>query len=293
MPASGTEKAKTQRRRQDLEFDADDFAGKRDGHRSRRDPAAAEGGDQARRRDRHGRRRAEGDIQPALVEAGDRGDRAALQPDRHVGLRSGVAVGARIRQCLPRPELLANEIKLFREFTLKQPVVATTTLDVADDKRLMFASLCGSNNYFGEFRLQPDRLCRGRRRKHLAHGLRDRRHASLHSTPSMPMAAGRTSSRCRSSAEPSEPTHWAWSGERIRAARPDHGRRGQGPGTGRHRAIGRVPVEARPSAIGLRRHRHWRPACRASCRPAARPPASRRCRRTCRRRSAPAQSAGR
>ena len=46
--------------------------------------------------------------------------------------------------------LLADEIKLFREFTLKQPVVATTTLDIAADKRLMFASLCGSNNYFGD-----------------------------------------------------------------------------------------------------------------------------------------------
>jgi hypothetical protein len=46
-------------------------------------------------------------------------------------------------------ELLANEIKLFREFTLKRPVVATTTLDVANGKRLLFASLCGSNNYFG------------------------------------------------------------------------------------------------------------------------------------------------
>ena len=46
-------------------------------------------------------------------------------------------------------ELLANEIKLFREFTLKRPAVATTTLNVADGKRLLFASLCGSNNYFG------------------------------------------------------------------------------------------------------------------------------------------------
>ena len=46
--------------------------------------------------------------------------------------------------------LLGDEIELFREFTLKQPVVATMTLDFPGDKRLMFASLCGSKNYFGD-----------------------------------------------------------------------------------------------------------------------------------------------
>ena len=46
--------------------------------------------------------------------------------------------------------LLADEIKLFREFTTKEPVVATTILEFADNKRLMFASLCGSKNYFGD-----------------------------------------------------------------------------------------------------------------------------------------------
>jgi hypothetical protein len=46
--------------------------------------------------------------------------------------------------------LLADEIKLFREFTLKDPVVATKILEFADSKRLMFASLCGSTNYFGD-----------------------------------------------------------------------------------------------------------------------------------------------
>jgi hypothetical protein len=46
--------------------------------------------------------------------------------------------------------LLAEEIKLFREFTLIDPVVATTVLEFPGDKRLMFASLCGSKNYFGD-----------------------------------------------------------------------------------------------------------------------------------------------
>ena len=46
--------------------------------------------------------------------------------------------------------LLAEEIRLFREFTMKEPVVATVTFDVDADKRLMFASLCGSTRYFGD-----------------------------------------------------------------------------------------------------------------------------------------------
>lgn len=46
--------------------------------------------------------------------------------------------------------LLADEIKLFRAFTSKDPVVATKTLEFPDNKRLMFASLCGSTNYFGD-----------------------------------------------------------------------------------------------------------------------------------------------
>jgi hypothetical protein len=46
--------------------------------------------------------------------------------------------------------LLADEIKLFRKFTLTDPVVATTILEFPGDKRLMLASLCGSKNYFGD-----------------------------------------------------------------------------------------------------------------------------------------------
>lgn len=46
--------------------------------------------------------------------------------------------------------LLADEIKLFREFTTKEPTVATAILEFAGSKRLMFASLCGSRNYFGD-----------------------------------------------------------------------------------------------------------------------------------------------
>ncbi len=46
--------------------------------------------------------------------------------------------------------LLKDEIKLFREFTMIQPTVATRVLELADNKRLMFAALCGSKNYFGD-----------------------------------------------------------------------------------------------------------------------------------------------
>lgn len=46
--------------------------------------------------------------------------------------------------------LLAEEIKLFRAFTETNPVVSTVTMDIAADKRLMFASLCGSTRYFGD-----------------------------------------------------------------------------------------------------------------------------------------------
>jgi hypothetical protein len=46
-------------------------------------------------------------------------------------------------------KLLADEIKLFRNFTFIDPVVSTVVLDLADGKRLMFASLCGSKSYFG------------------------------------------------------------------------------------------------------------------------------------------------
>ena len=44
-----------QRRQRQSRARRRDFAGRREGRRSRRDPAAAEGGDQARRRDRDGR----------------------------------------------------------------------------------------------------------------------------------------------------------------------------------------------------------------------------------------------
>lgn len=47
-------------------------------------------------------------------------------------------------------DLLKDEIKLFRQFTSKTPVVAAAVLELPDDKRLMFASLCGSKNYFGD-----------------------------------------------------------------------------------------------------------------------------------------------
>jgi hypothetical protein len=45
--------------------------------------------------------------------------------------------------------LLAAEAKLFRAATGRQPTYAATTLMLEGDKRLMFASLCGSSNYYG------------------------------------------------------------------------------------------------------------------------------------------------
>lgn len=45
--------------------------------------------------------------------------------------------------------LLADEIKLFRNFTSSNPVVATAVLELGAERRLMFASLCGSKSYFG------------------------------------------------------------------------------------------------------------------------------------------------
>src|SRR6185436_17180000 len=46
--------------------------------------------------------------------------------------------------------LLAAEIKLFRNFTFINPVVSAVVLDFGGNKRLMFASLCGSKSYFGD-----------------------------------------------------------------------------------------------------------------------------------------------
>ena len=46
--------------------------------------------------------------------------------------------------------LLAEEIKEFRAFTGADPVVSTAVLDVAGDRHLMFASLCGSTRYLGD-----------------------------------------------------------------------------------------------------------------------------------------------
>jgi hypothetical protein len=106
--------------------------------------------------------------------------------------------------------LLADEIKLFREFTLKQPVVATTTIDIAADKRLMFASLCGSNNYFGDSGCSltgyaadgADSIWRIVYETEGVHVYLDPKHANggWPNIVALPVVGG------------TEPTHWVWSG---------------------------------------------------------------------------------
>lgn len=46
-------------------------------------------------------------------------------------------------------ELRAGETRLFRSFTGDRPVLAARTIDLADGKSLLFASLCGSKTYYG------------------------------------------------------------------------------------------------------------------------------------------------
>lgn len=109
--------------------------------------------------------------------------------------------------------LLADEIKLFRQFTSKDPVVATKVLELADGKRLMFASLCGSTNYFGDSGCSLT--------GYAAEGadgiwrmVYETEGVLLHLDPknavdgwpnlvTLPVIGG------------TEPTHWAWSGEQY------------------------------------------------------------------------------
>ena len=50
----------------------------------------------------------------------------------------------------PARKLLAGEIKRFRSATGKSPAVAAVVLDLEADRKLLFATLCGSTSYFGE-----------------------------------------------------------------------------------------------------------------------------------------------
>ncbi|MGE0500982.1 MAG: hypothetical protein AB7I79_04895 [Rhizobiaceae bacterium] len=45
--------------------------------------------------------------------------------------------------------LLADELRLFRQFTGQRPVLSAATLDLDQGDRLLFASICGSTSYFG------------------------------------------------------------------------------------------------------------------------------------------------
>jgi hypothetical protein len=46
-------------------------------------------------------------------------------------------------------EVAADEIATFRRATGKEPTVSATILELAEQKRLMFGSICGSTNYYG------------------------------------------------------------------------------------------------------------------------------------------------
>jgi hypothetical protein len=46
-------------------------------------------------------------------------------------------------------KMMKDEAKLFTAFTGKKPVFSATTLDLRDDRHLLFASLCGSTAYYG------------------------------------------------------------------------------------------------------------------------------------------------
>jgi hypothetical protein len=47
-------------------------------------------------------------------------------------------------------KLMAEEAALFREATGKQPVLAAASVKIAPDAEMVFASLCGSDRYYGE-----------------------------------------------------------------------------------------------------------------------------------------------
>jgi hypothetical protein len=46
--------------------------------------------------------------------------------------------------------LLEDELRLFRQTTGKQPVLAAEFIDVGPGRQLMFASICGSTSYYGD-----------------------------------------------------------------------------------------------------------------------------------------------
>ena len=46
--------------------------------------------------------------------------------------------------------LLADEAKLFRAETGKQPIHAAATIGLSEGRQLLFASLCGSTSYYGQ-----------------------------------------------------------------------------------------------------------------------------------------------
>jgi hypothetical protein len=85
-----------------------------------------------------------------------KGSRAAL--DAVAPLCSEVDMSAYERVALSETDqaigtaakLMAEEAALFREATSKQPVLAAASFKVAPDAEMVFASLCGSDRYYGE-----------------------------------------------------------------------------------------------------------------------------------------------
>jgi hypothetical protein len=114
--------------------------------------------------------------------------------------------------------LLEDDIRLFRDYTSAQPSVATVTLDLGGGKRLLFASLCGSNGYFGETGCSTT--------GYAAEGadgawrmVYETDGVLLHTDPgkavdgwpdlvTLPIVGG------------TEATHWTWSGDRYEAVGP-------------------------------------------------------------------------
>ena len=153
------------------------------------------------------------------------------------------------------------------------------------DKRLMFASLCGSTSYFGDSGCSltgyaadgAESVWSMVYETEGVHIYTDPKQANggWPNLVTLPVVGGTRADAL------------GVDGRAVRAARPDHRRRGQCPGRGRHRAIGAgLRYSARPYPFG-----RVEPSP-ASCRRAVRPPASRQCHRTCRRRSSPRAKRG-
>src|SRR5262249_17854730 len=111
--------------------------------------------------------------------------------------------------------LLADEIKLFRNFTSIDPVVSTVVLELGAEKRLLFASLCGSKSYFGSSGCSltgyaADGVADEGKKVYETEGV------LLYLDPGQ-SADGWPNLATLPVVGGTEPTHWAWSGEAYQA----------------------------------------------------------------------------